>query len=165
MPGQSFDRLITKFWSKYRLLVRSAFPSTILSLDRTQLKIFRKLCFAKKQLYSHFEKLQEQRTNSQWIQQAVRVDQGALLMSSVLIFILLRRVIKFISAIFNNNMGSEHSEFEEQFHHLYRFIGVINDKLFHSVKIYRRTKFNFDYIMLVERPLAEFTLINNTSTQ
>ena len=46
-------------------------------------------------------------------------------------------------------MGSEQSEFEEQFHQLYRFIGVQPDKVFQAAKIYRRTKFNFDYIMLV----------------
>jgi hypothetical protein len=62
-------------------------------------------------------------------------------------------------------MGSEHSEFEDQFHHLYRFIGVVNDNLFHSAKIYRRIKFNFDYIMVVERPLLEFTLTNITSNK
>lgn len=51
-------------------------------------------------------------------------------------------------------MGNEQSEFEEQFMQLYRFIGVVEDRLFKQVKVYRKTKFNFDYIMLVELPIA-----------
>ncbi len=51
-------------------------------------------------------------------------------------------------------MGNAQSEFEEQFMQLYSFVGVIEDRLFHSAKIYRKNKFNFDYMMVVERPLS-----------
>ncbi len=53
-------------------------------------------------------------------------------------------------------MGSEQSEFEEQFSQIYRFVGIVEDRAFKTAKIYRKIKFNFDYMMVLERPLAEF---------
>jgi len=58
-------------------------------------------------------------------------------------------------------MGNEESEFEYQFYKLYNFVGVLDDPLFHTIKIYRKNKFSFDYIMVAEKPISEFTLHSN----
>lgn len=53
-------------------------------------------------------------------------------------------------------MGNGQSEFEEQFANLYRFVGIVQDRLFPNSKIYRKIKFNFDYMVIIERPVSEF---------
>jgi hypothetical protein len=55
-------------------------------------------------------------------------------------------------------MGNEESEFESQFYQLYTFVGLVEveDPLYQAVKIYRRRKVTFDYVMVFEKDASEF---------
>ena len=52
-------------------------------------------------------------------------------------------------------MGNDTSDFEEHFHKLYNFVSVVEDPYFKTVKVYRKNRYNFTHIMVVEQPLAE----------
>jgi hypothetical protein len=54
-------------------------------------------------------------------------------------------------------MGNKSSEFETEFYKRYSYIQTIDDKVFGTVKIYRKNTVKFDYIMILEVQLEDLT--------
>jgi hypothetical protein len=52
-------------------------------------------------------------------------------------------------------MGNDTSDFEENFHKLYNFVALVEDPYFKAVKVYRKNRYNFTHIMVVEQPVVE----------